>query len=1430
METQDDSIDLAKLQRDALGLEHDPSHPYISGSAKTSNEPNPTICYTYHKVNGASNGDGVYTGQHVPPKTPSNPASLVHQHQPFLSRPRQHEPRSIMSYKSGNNAGIVPGSQFGNMSSAEAAPGDTQVVSQSVYDSIIRQNGESMQQDYSQIGADGATLRTLYEGDSGHIDLLSELDAAHHGTNLSQDDDDKDDESTFDQNESSPMAYAPDLFPESQRFLAETPGTVVKNTETNSATTATPSISRNPLASGIESSGGLLGLSQVFGATQAPSSPIVHGLQTELVSDRPSPNIPIQPARVINGISSPLMGLPVQFMRESSEPNMNYISMKESQTKRDRTLGERLTRSADNIQSDQSDKEFYKESSFIERARRQREIDEEAAAQFAGLSAPARSTSNLSARPRTSPEQLDERQEDQEMMEAVASEEETEQEEDMQVPRSQELPQPSAEEDKENYDGPPLEAAAAAAAASAHDRLSQVLGFEPIPSPSRVGVEEGLEDEIAHRGSFGSHNGAQLNDAVRSSQVMVKDSQPSPQSSAKHTEADNARTIIHRSPSRSHVNSPSRERLQSSSPCSQPQSRHSNHNTQSNGSVSNEHTIQPVQSVPFNENIPTHSSNSSEQQHVNSSHSRVELGTAGNSSSMPSRVAETPMNQRLKHLGDMARLTSIPETSPNHSQCPSETGSHGDGLNNEDDDLPPMFNEVPSIRKNHIRPVGVRALSSPLKKLLSSPGGGQRRALTEIAADLSPQVGVGGFDLGIGVFTTEDQEFRALIDGSPTRPKKKRRGNNGSSYIASDPIMPLTPRIQPPKSVAPIRATQERSAAIPAESDDDVPLVQAPEKAVRRQSKPPRRAPKNVWEIEGSPEQPFRRRSKIGKMATSLSTQEKHLPHTSSGLAAKSAPPPKVVVHNRPLPPSSEPTEVSSTIASDDIIESEACSVNDTPTTPRSSHILSENTLVAPSQVLSVWMGQKRAYYPGTCFGTPLGVSQTKYSVKFEDSLPVEVPKGAVKRFELRVGDAVKIDMHNVPKVTHVVRGFGDKLSREELAKAADDGLHPITDIYGHATVIVGPKQRKSLPNGGIGNSENVIKVPIARVYLDTILWNQLKDRAFTYRPAPVQQESMVHTPSERSSAPASPSSRLSRSIQQGSGIFAGMVFAVSYKEDEASKNRVTRLIIENGGTVLHDGFTELFEASSIVPVDTPIKGGTKDAELNNKGLRLTALADDVGFACLIADTHSRREKYMQALALNLPCLAGRWVEDCIAQGRVLDWDIYLLPAGDSMYLNGATKSRVMAPNPPSTARLAETISARTKLLAGQSVLLVMGRGKVEEKRKAYIFLTYALGASRVERVPDLGTARALIDSQSDAGLSTNWDWIYVDDADQAAAKSILTPKPKTQRIHLFHGKKRRKSIASFTPTPPNEVQCTARVVGNEFVCQSLILGRLFEE
>jgi hypothetical protein len=1318
--------------------------------------------------------------------------------------------------------------QSGMMDSGETAPGDTQVVSQSVFDSIIRQNGESMYQGQSQIGADGATLMTLHEGDSGHLDILAEFDSARLPQNEFPD---NDEESNYDGSESSPMApleLQPEFFPESQRFLAATPGTAVKKVQTPGTSMKTPSLSRNPLAGDIESSGGLMGLSQLFKATQAPSSPLVDGPQPDIVSDRPSPNLPIQHPRVINNVSSPLVHSRVLFARDSSEPNLNYISLKESQTRRDKSLGERLTRSADNM-DDEIDQEFYKESSFVERARRQRELDEEAAAQFAALDAPAPAESDVT----TSPENpILEVHEADLMPDAAGSEEETEQEEELgpQVPQSQELLH-SSEEDKENYNGPPV---AVEAANSAHDRLSQALAMEESPSCHM--------NTMADPQSIHSQRSAILQDheqyIARSSQVMVKDSQQSPQPSP--TPKPNDRhPVDHPISYEMQVDptsdadhpTPARRALQSSPPASRPGSR----------SVSRHHSMSPIKGsniayppVPQ----PNQNASSNGDHRVISSNSfehaidRVGSGTEEKPSSLPSRVTETPVHPQPQN-NDIGRLTSIPETSPQRTE-PNEwegQSNGGDGLN-EDDDLPPMYPTGPPNRASQLRPSQTRALSSPIKTLqsqalpqvLSSPSGRQRRKLTDIASDLSPQVQMKFGDFG-NFFTAEDEAYHDLVsEGSPTRPKKKRRGNAGQNLPMSDSTftgIPSTPRAQPPKTVA-------RIPEWPTAQKPHSPAVfQVPATTTRKEPRPSRSS-ENVWDVGASPQQVIRRRSKAKTIKTNLSPK-KDEPRASIQRPEIEAPVRPVVAHRNQPVPSSELTDVD---VEPEMPQSDATTFSSSPAKSLQPSGPPDESQVAPSQVLAVWMGQKRAYYPATCFGTPLGVSSNKYSVKFEDSLPIEVVKGAVKRFELRIGDGVKVDMRGVPKVTHIVRGFEDKLSKEELAQAAKTGFCPQTDIYGHTTVILGPKQPKSLPNAGLASSENVIKVPIARIYLDMILWNQLKDRAFTYhQPQPAPRETKSHTPSEKSSLPASPSTRYSRSIYESSGIFAGMAFAVSYKEDETSKNRVTRLIMENGGTILHEGFTELFEPSSIRPVDTPTKSSTNDqSTAASVGLRLNGLAEHVGFACLIADTHSRREKYMQALALNLPCLSGRWVEDCVSKGRALEWDIYLLPAGESMFLNGATKSRVMMPTAPSESRLVDTISARPKMLDGKSVLIVMGRGKAEGKRKAYIFLTFALGASRVERVPDLETAKALLDSQSEASLPTTWDMVYVDDADQAAAKALLAPQPRTQRIHLFHGKKRKKSAIFTMPATPEASSSTATVIGSEFVCQSLILGRLFEE
>ncbi|KAJ5241105.1 uncharacterized protein N7469_002696 [Penicillium citrinum] len=1403
METQD-SIDIAKLQRVALGLEHEPSQSFSNGLTTTDstsrNESSPTFVHP-------SNGDPRSTGPALSAPLSSSTSDSSKRH--LLPSATKHYAKASMNIH--NSAPKANGTQPEQMETAEGG--------------ARRYTGCLAIRNDSHNGADGATLMTLHEGDSGHLDILAEFNSNRHERNQSPA---NDEESLYGQSPSSPIAdngIQPEFFPESQRFLTTTPATAIKKTQTP-GTAQTPSASRNPLAADIGSSGGLLmGLSQAFKNTQAPSSPLVHGLQSELASDRPSPNVPIQ-QRIHNPISSPLINFAGQYARESSEPNLNYISMKESQSNRDKTLGERLTRSEENLHSgDQIDQEFNKEPPFLEAARHQRKIDQEAAAQFAALNGPDQPRSDAKG---------------------AGSEEETEQEEDMppQVPQSQEDPDLSMEEDKENYIGShePI-----AATSSAHDRLSQALGFEGSQSgPDHFGDATNPDAD----GSHDSEN--QL--TTRSSQVMVKDSQQEPQGSLPQ---ENLSADLQALPEDMEIDthidvartSPVRQRIESPLPASRSATGHS----QTSHGNSQEENLRSSHQNGTN-NMETHPTNASEPES-----SRLHSGIppvlqktgsclAEKSSSLPSHIKETPIHLRPS-VGDPAQMSKIPNTSPDHQDSHRWEGeSNG---NNEDDDLPPMFAVGNSFRLSQ-RQSQTRAQSSPIKgkpSILSSPSGRQRRRLMDIASDTSPQVHGKVIDFDM-TFFENDPDFNALIQGSPTRPRKKRRGNLGQSYNTSEASLPSPPHAEARKIISPIR---EIPSPTKTQSSAD---LQLPTSTVRNQPGPSRRAEQSVWEIESSPQQIMPRRSRSRRMKTfshrrsqpsaeppaqvPTADHEKQFENRSrnkpedpprsqsenqTGKEAKittdSQPAARrrsrsfvASPHHSSVPPSSELTELG--IGSEDLLPSE---------NPPSSHA---NLFTA--SIISLWPDRKRAYYPGTCLGTPLGSSEAKYSVKLEDSAPIEVNKIAVKRLELRVGDGVKVDMPGVPKVTHIVRGFEDKLTSEELSQASGQGEYPLTDIFGYSTLVLGLKQRKSLPGGGLNNnSEKIIRVPLRRIYLDTILWNQLKDRPFTYHPTktPPQkapsQEARPQTPA-KSSIPPSPSSRFSRNTH-GVGIFSNMAFAVSYKEDDVSKKRVTSLIQDNGGTILRTGFSELFDSSSVLPISSPAKGQQTEKRII-PGLQLTQSAQNIGFTCLIADMHSRREKYMQALALGFPCLSGRWVEDCITQGRLLDWDIYLLPAGDSMYLNGATKSRMMVPTPPSKARLAQTISGRPKLLAGNSVLIVTGRGKVEEKRKAYIFLTYALGASRVERVPDLETAKTLLGSQADADLPFTWDFVYVEDSDRDAAKAMLAHR--LQGFSSMHGRKRKKSTAFNAED--SDANSTTRVIGNEFVCQSLILGRLFEE
>ena len=279
--------------------------------------------------------------------------------------------------------------------------------------------------------------------------------------------------------------------------------------------------------------------------------------------------------------------------------------------------------------------------------------------------------------------------------------------------------------------------------------------------------------------------------------------------------------------------------------------------------------------------------------------------------------------------------------------------------------------------------------------------------------------------------------------------------------------------------------------------------------------------------------------------------------------------------------------------------------------------------------------------------------------------------------------------------------------------------------------------------------------------------------------------------------------------VHRTGGIFEGMVFAISLQTNGVKAQDRTKLeakISQAGGAILSEGFEELFDNPSIVQSHEPVFD-------QDEPMTLCRQYAETGFTALIADGHSRKAKYMQALALGLPCLASQWVTACLSKGKVVDWEPYLLCSGASAVLGNALRSRNLIPYSAADARLAEAVGQRRKLLEGKRVLVVVDSRKGRsEAKQPYIFLARALGPS-MSRVSSVEAARgALTDHIQE---KRQFDWIYVDQG-TGAIESVLTPATNG-------GAKKRKRASTMSPFG------NIRVLNDEMIIQSLILGRMVE-
>ncbi|KAK7963650.1 UbiD family decarboxylase [Apiospora saccharicola] len=309
-------------------------------------------------------------------------------------------------------------------------------------------------------------------------------------------------------------------------------------------------------------------------------------------------------------------------------------------------------------------------------------------------------------------------------------------------------------------------------------------------------------------------------------------------------------------------------------------------------------------------------------------------------------------------------------------------------------------------------------------------------------------------------------------------------------------------------------------------------------------------------------------------------------------------------------------------------------------------------------------------------------------------------------------------------------------------------------------------------------------------------------------------------------------------SIQFPSGIFSGMIFVTTIgssdndrrkktevqKREEADKEekkkKVEAIIRKGGGQIMDAGFHDLFvKKSSVVPEAA--------SKILASSLGLTSEAANAGFTALITDNCSRKAKYMQALALGLPCLSWNWVSACDAKGSLVDWLPYMLCAGPSTVLDGAFKSRDLPGYDASCAKLSETISQRPKLLDETSVLLVVKKTKTQKNEKRcefYAFLAHVLGAD-LERVNTPAEAGDRLREREEAG--DPFDWVYPDGDDTIF--NVMTGGPPTQ-VGNTKKRKRQSTANSVSGSFGAPLQNMPRILTDELIVQSLILGRLVED
>ena len=1340
--------------------------------------------------------------------------------------------------------------------------GDTQPVSQSVYNEFASRRTEQLAaRDEPKIHEhphkeESAALGSLHDGETGHIDIVgvfeqpSNIDNNHFDAEVEEDDTD-------------PLSQAMDIradpFPESKRF--KQPKTPANNSkkrkrgvETQSQESATtPGLPVNPFAGatgGIESK---MGPSQMFEATQALTSPLANLVPSDGLSERPSPDVHVlQHPSTADPLSSPADVSRFRTVRAVTEPQTTYISMKESQEARERYL--QSLKAAQTLSPDElSDDEFGSTDTQLLRRSKQRRIDAEAKSQFAGLRAMASPVKRghgrfQAGRTKGTPGEYGTRQAGRKASEPVlisddatmedtqgnGTEDETEREEEVPADDYDAVDELAEEENKENVEVPRT--------ISRVHTTSQVVTSQPTPShqgtrtAKRGGVQ--IERVVQVEGSSQNTRSQEPVKTVESATQpdAIADSQTS-QANAKSKQSLKSKDDTAGSGPLTSLGSPvlvaqlqSTQGLQARemSDAESEGEKYSRDLPSSPLLLMNVQTLaysSPARPTALAEPVQTEGPSGELPEMEPASRTTQEPPASSAPQSDPVEALILPATKAVSAQSTLSELSpskqiriqsestgGFQNSMPSPRNTPKSASKAASNSSVTEQSRPSTLfetaqehlTESPSnSRPQQAKKAFPGKKMSPTKKRLS-------RTISEIAADPSPPDLVGDVDVDIDIMSTDDIEFQnAIRSPSPMGPaRKRRRGGRGlalqvayqapnklppaarsplSRSFNSDPpgssaISPITPH--------PTSEGDRPSSAIPKPMTTDKALAKGNDTSEQKN-------------IAAAKQPAMTRAASVSR--NSESTFEPEVAKTNQNAASTDT---SVPAHQSAL-----------------------------QTSVTSAYQPSSNvrTMTAPNRVFAHFNGSNPAYHPATCLEV-VGGGDPRYRVRFEDGTIDVISGYGIKRLELRPGDVVKVDLPGARKLNYIVEGVQDPHmstvardpatpSRRGRTAPIYDSAFPEVDVYGNATVLVSPKQRQSL--GGDQPDSSQIAVPLTLIYLTQMMWNAFKDRHYSHLSNKPQTMTGLQTPSEWPSTPSTPSSRTRRVRSSGlahthpvtmgnitgAGIFRNMAFAITNIDRADENERIKNHISSNGGNILTTGLDELFHVPALPRTTSPVNPNADTL------FHLTPAAKDLGFTCLIADRHCRTVKYIQALALGIPCLSTRWITHCVAKQRVLPWAPYLLPSGESAFLGGAVRSRILEPFDAEKVTLSDLVEKRTKMLDKASVLIIMEKDQ-EKSMQQHPLITHALGASKISRaISNASAAKAVADAQA---LGEQWDWVFSYDKAQEAEDKLFGGAHGTS-------KKRKRGRDSGEVGQPCKKGKT-RVVGNEFVIQSLILGMLIEE